>query len=438
MDFVDHRRHIDALMQAALEAADPAARLSACWPEIESKLDPRKDKRVVGAGKASLDMALALNTLTGRKLTGGAITAVPERLENLSQAEIDGLPFRVYPAAHPLPDERNIIAAEAIAGVARQATADDILICLISGGGSAHLTLPVRELTLADLQEVAQALLYAGAPIQDLNTVRKHCEQLKGGGLLRLAAPAQVYACILSDVIGDSLDVIASGPTSPDPTTYQDALEVLDRYDIALPESVRQHLIAGAKGERLETLKPGDDLLGLTHHTILGSNILALDAVKTRAEELGFHIHHFESGVQGEARDVGKRLGDLARKMGEKANDRPLCAILGGETTVTVTGGGRGGRNQEMALAAAIAIEGMRYVVVATFSTDGIDGPTDAAGAFVTGQTYQKAVSQGRNPRQYLDDNDSYTLFSYLDNLLITGPTGTNVNDLAVVLVYRK
>ncbi len=426
--FQHHLEHISALIAAALEAADPARALARHWPAGLAGSGPCY---VIGAGKASLEMALQLESLCD--LAGGAVAVVPERLARLDHEPAG---FQVFPAAHPLPDERNLRAAHAIAETARQTGPDATLIALISGGGSAHLTLPAEGLTLEDLRAVSGALMRAGAPIGELNTVRKHCEQLKGGGLARLACPARVEAFILSDVMGDPLDVIASGPLAPDPTTYADALDVLARYGLmeAVP-AVTAHLQAGLRGERPETVKPGDAVLERVTSRIIGSNRLALDAVERRAVEMGWYVAGREDNVGGEARDAGRRLAETARRLADSPQ-RPCLYLIGGETTVTVRGHGKGGRNQEIALAAALALDGLEGVAVAAFGTDGIDGPTDAAGAVVTGQTCARARALGLDPQACLDDNDSYTFFDRAGGLLRLGPTGTNVNDLALVLVY--
>ncbi|MBM4423478.1 MAG: DUF4147 domain-containing protein [Chloroflexi bacterium] len=434
MHFQNHRSHIETLIAAALRAADPAERLAAHWPRIAARIERARRCWVAGAGKAALEMSLKVNELLGERIAAGAVAAVPERLQTLDSAIRDSLPFQLYPAAHPLPDERNLLAARAIADVAARADDGDALIVLLSGGGSAHLTLPANGLALADLQRVTGSLMKAGAPIEALNTVRKHCERLKGGGLLRLAAPARVFAFVLSDVIGDPLDVIASGPATPDPTRYADALDVLTRYGVEADGPVRRHLEAGARGERPETLKPDDPLYALADHTLIGSNALAVEAVKREAERLGFAVAHLETGVRGEAREAGARLGEWAVQHAST----PQCAIFGGETTVTVTGPGRGGRNQEMALAAAIAIEGLPNLAIAAFATDGIDGPTDAAGAIATGDTCGRARAMNHDPADYLNHNDSHTFFAELGDSIRTGPTGTNVNDIALALAYPE
>jgi glycerate 2-kinase len=428
--YVDRDRHVRVFVDVALAAADPARALEAHWPP---SLGEARRRLVVGAGKAALGMALKLDELCEGDLAGGAVAVVPERLERL-----DALPtsFDAYPTSHPLPDERNVEAARSIARVAREAGEGDTLIALISGGGSAMLTLPAGDLTLDDLRAVTDALQKAGASIAELNAVRKHCEQLKGGGLARLAHPAEVWAFILSDVVGDPLDVIASGPTAPDPTTYDEALAVLDAYDLrgAAP-AVTAHLEAGARGEHPETVKPGDPVLGRVTNRLIGSNRIALEAVRGHAEASGWRVAGFEVGVEGEARLVGAQLAMLAQDIHQRA-DRPACYLMGGETTVTVSGQGRGGRNQELALAAAIELDGAEGIAVASIATDGVDGPTDAAGALVTGGTCASARAQGLDPSDYLDRNDSYRFFEQVGGLIRSGPTGTNVNDLMMAFVY--
>lgn len=428
--FAEYERHVDELVRAALDAADPARALRAHWPPEPAGSGPLA---VVGAGKAALEMALELERLAGGRLQGGAVAVVPQRLERLEQRPTS---FDCYPAAHPLPDERSVRAGQAIADTARALGEGDTLIVLLSGGGSAMLTLPAAGLTLDDLRVVTGALQAAGANINDLNRVRKHCEQLKGGGLARLAYPARVQAFILSDVVGDPLDVIASGPTAPDPTTYAEALDVLGRYGLRdVSPAVTAHLEAGARGERPETAKPGDPAFEHVTNTLIGSNRMALEAVRQRAEAQGWRVAAVESEVEGEAREVGARLAAQVRALRE-ADAGPACMLLGGETTVTVRGDGRGGRNQELALAAALALDGVEGVVVASFATDGVDGPTEAAGAIATGVTASRARVLRLDPAAHLDRNDSNSFFEQTGGLIVLGPTGTNVNDVAVGLVY--
>ncbi len=422
--FPNRRQHVWELMHAALRAADPARALIAHW-EAVGDLSHYAHYWIVGFGKASSTMARTLVQRLGDRFDGGIIAALPDFVEPSDR-------YRILPAAHPLPDERNVEAARSIAHVAERAGPDDLLVCLISGGGSAHLTLPAEGLTLDDLRRITSHLLRAGAPIQDLNAVRKHCEKLKGGGLARLAAPADVLAFILSDVIGDPLDVIASGPTVPDPTTYQDALNVLARHKATnVAPAITHHLRAGACGEHPETPKAGDPAFASVQNRIIGSNVMAVEATASLARELGFSVQVAAVPAVGEARGLGEALGNLVRNL-----PRPGCYIVGGETTVTVRGKGRGGRNQEIALAAALAIDGVPDVVVAAFATDGIDGPTNAAGAWVTGETCSLARGAAIDLRSCLDNNDSYTYLYALEALLFTGATGTNVNDLAFALAY--
>jgi hydroxypyruvate reductase len=361
------------------------------------------------------------------------VAVVPERLETLTRIPRR---FELHPAAHPLPDGRNLRAARAIAEVAALASTGDTLIALFSGGGSAHLTLPAEGLSLDDLRHITEALLHSGAPIQALNAVRKHCERLKGGKLAQLAHPAQVWAFILSDVIGDQLNTIASGPTASDPTTFADALKVLDTYSVRdVVPAVTRHLEAGARGEKSETLKPHDPALSHVTNMLIGSNRRALNQARAHLRKIGLPVVGYEFNVEGEARLVGLQLGVMAHSLIDRP-DRPCCWLLGGETTVTVHGKGKGGRNQEIALAAAIAIDGLERVAIAAFSTDGIDGPTDAAGAIVSGETCAHARALGVDPQAALNDNDSYTFFQQVGGLIQTGPTGTNVNDIAVMIAY--
>ncbi len=433
LSFFSYPAHLETLITAALTAANPAKQVQKHIPEIRALIENHERLWVIGAGKASLEMALELHAQLGAHIHDGAIAVVPERLAQLPASQRASLPFGLYPATHPLATAPNLIAANAIAAIARQVAENDLLIVLISGGGSAHLALPVAGLALADYQAVINKLMRAGATIEELNAVRKHAEQLKGGGLLRLAVPGRVHALILSDVIGDSLDVIASGPISADPTTFADAVEILTRYAIELPPALEAHLSAGMRGEKPETVKSTDPILALASHAMLGNNTLAVEAVRVAAKKLGFSVFLAESGVEGEAADVGKRLVQLARQA-----TAPAIVILGGETTVTVKGSGRGGRNQEMALAAALALDGLENVVVMSFATDGIDGPTSAAGAYADGGTVRRAQALGLDAEAYLNNNDSFSFFKELGNLLETGPTGTNVNDISLALVYPE
>lgn len=447
-DWEQRMEHVTALCQAALAAVDPAAAVRrALRREGDTLLvsgrpyDLTAYRRVfiVGGGKAAAPMAAASADILGERLTGGlVITKYGHTLKDAPPLA-DGA-LQLLEAGHPVPDAAGVQGAGRMAALLREAGADDLIICLISGGGSALLTLPQPGITLADLRALTDALLRCGATINEINALRKHLQQLQGGGIAQLAAPATVISLILSDVVGDPLDVIASGPTSPDTTTFADAWAVLETYGLmdVIPRSIVEHLQAGLAGRVPETPKPGEALFERVHNVIIGSNALAAQAAVGRARELGFAALVLSTYVEGEAREVGRVAAALAKDLAR--NGRPLrppaCLVLGGETTVTLRGSGRGGRNQELALAAAIALDGWPRVLIATLATDGNDGPTDAAGALASGETVAQGRALGLEARAYLANNDSYTYFDRLGGLIRTGPTNTNVNDLLFVLAY--
>ncbi len=422
------------LQRAALIAVEPAAaihrhvrREGDTLTVANRRYDLRRYERVfvIGGGKAAAPMLAAITEILDDRLAEVAIvTKYGHTIPPIPNSQI-------IEAGHPLPDENSVRGAQAIAHLAQQATERDLVICLISGGGSALLTLPVPGLTLPDLQTLTDALLRSGATINELNTVRKHCSRIKGGNLARLAAPATLITLVLSDVIGDPLNVIASGPTVPDPTTVADAQAVLERY-----ESPRRSL-KPLGFELRETPKPGDPIFEKVQHVVVGSNRLAALAAVEHARRMGFDALLLSTYVEGEAREVAKVAAALAK--GIRAHGDPLpppaCLVWGGETTVTVRGEGTGGRNQELALAAALALEGCPGVLLMALATDGSDGPTDGAGAVVTGETVARARALGLDAQAVLEDNDSYPFFDALGDLLRTGPTGTNVNDLLFILV---
>jgi hydroxypyruvate reductase len=338
-----------------------------------------------------------------------------------------------------MPDARGAAAARAIRDVARTATADDLLLVLISGGGSALTPAPAPPITLEEKQALTRLLLRAGATITQLNAVRKHCSMLKGGQLARAAGQARVQALLLSDVIGDPLDVIASGPTAPDSSTFAEALEILDRFGIArqVAPSIRRRLADGQAGLIPETPKPGDPLFDRVTNVVIGNNELVVEAAMERARALGFSPHLLTRTLEGEARDVASRLVRMARdiRAGGGPVQPPCCVIAGGETTVTVRGQGSGGRCQELALAAAIELAGLRDVVILAAGTDGSDGPTGAAGALVDGDTATKARALGVDLAARLTDNDANPALAALGDLIVTGPSNTNLLDLYLVLV---
>jgi glycerate 2-kinase len=431
------------IFRAALEAVDPersvlthlerdGQTLLAGGERLE--LSERGRVFVVGAGKAAGPMAAAAEKVLGNRIVDGVVVTKYGHGRSLER-------IRLLEAGHPVPDENGIAAAGEIIAILEKAGADDLIICLISGGGSALLPAPVEGVSLADKMAVTRLLLECGADIGEINTVRKHLSRLKGGGLARLAAPARLLTLILSDVVGDPLEVIASGPTAADPTTFDDALLVLDRYGLReeVPLSVLRRLERGVAGVIPETLKPGDPAFGLCCNLLVGNNAMAVAEAARSAEGLGYRPLILSATVTGEARHVAAVHGAMAREIIASGNPvpAPACLISGGETTVTVRGKGRGGRNQEFALAAALEIRGLPGVLVFSAGTDGTDGPTDAAGAMADGTTCERAEKAGLDPLRHLGNNDSYTFFRALDDLVVTGPTGTNVMDLRLVLVGK-
>jgi hydroxypyruvate reductase len=338
-----------------------------------------------------------------------------------------------------VPDDAGIAGAQALLDQVHGLGSDDLVLVLISGGGSALTPAPVGGITLAEKQALTKALLACGADIREMNALRKHISRIKGGQLARAAAPARVFTLILSDIVGDPLDAIASGPTVPDPRTYADALAILDKYRIRqeIPSSIRTHLEAGAAGRIPETPKPDDPLFARVRSVMVASNIQALEAAKAEAHRLGFQAMILSSFIEGETREIARMHAALALEVRASGNplQPPVCLITGGETTVTLKGTGKGGRNQEFALAAALDIAGLPDVVVLSAGTDGTDGPTDAAGALADGDTVSRAIGLGLAPRVALDGNDAYPFFHRLGDLVMTGPTRTNVMDVRLVLV---
>ena len=436
------RAEVLEILKAALETVDPGKLVERHVRLEDDKLiigkrtyDLKGYKRilVVGGGKASAAMAQALEGILGERISAGVVNT---RYGYTAETEL----IELNEAGHPLPDERGLRGAEEMRELLEGAREGDLVICLLSGGGSALLPLPAAGIELEEEGQVTDLLLRSGATIAELNTVRKHLSAVKGGQLARLAYPAEVVALILSDVVGDPLETIASGPTAPDPTTFAEAQEILRRYGLwdRIPSSVREHIARGVAGEVPETPKPGDPVFSHIYNFIIGSNRLALEAARHKAEELGFNTLLLSSFVEGEAREVGKLLAAIAKEVDHSGNplSKRAMIIAGGETTVTVRGRGKGGRNQELALSAAIAIAGLENVVIASLATDGTDGPTEAAGGLVDGHTADRAWALGLEPSSYLEDNDAYNLLKRTGDLIITGPTNTNVNDLMLIAVY--
>jgi glycerate 2-kinase len=411
------RKHALQIFRAALNASDPyAAVLRHLKFDGRTLIAGRRRYRmadfdriqVIGAGKASAAMARAVEHVLGRLIKGGVVSVPDGTDSKLRRVELN-------PAGHPIPDERGEHGAQRILKIAREAGPRDLLICVISGGASALMPAPPPLLTLAAKQEITRKLLNAGATIHELNTVRKHLSLIKGGQLAAAAAPACVLSLILSDVIGDDLDVIGSGPTVGDSSTAAQAESVLRKFGVSVPDGVL-----------LETPK-----VAQAQNLIVGSNRLAMDAAAAKAKELGYRTLVLSSSVDGETREIARMHAAIVKEIltAGRPVRRPACLLSGGETTVTVRGKGLGGRNQEFVLAAAIALEGFAPVTIFSAGTDGLDGPTDAAGAIADERTPLAGA------REFLDDNDSYHFFEKLDALVKTGPTGTNVMDVRILLV---
>jgi len=388
---------------------------------------------VVGAGKASGAMAAAVEEAWGDQIADGVV-AVKDGYTVSTRT------VRLLEAGHPVPDERGAAAAREIRALAESAGAEDLVLVLVSGGGSALTPAPAPPITLADKQAMTRLLLAAGATINQLNAVRKHVSLLKGGQLARAAAPARIEALLLSDVVGDPLDVIASGPTTPDVSTFVEALDILDRFALRerTPETVVRRLEQGARGEVPETPKPGDALFARVRNAVIGNNTLVVNAAAARARELGFTPHVLTRALEGEARDTAERFVGLARaiRAGRGPVAAPACVIAGGETTVTIRGRGKGGRCQEFALAAALGMDGLHDVVILAAGTDGSDGPTEAAGATVDGASVARARALGVDPLACLAENDSNAVLARTGDLVVTGPTNTNLMDLYIALVH--
>lgn len=382
---------------------------------------------VIGAGKAGARMSQAVERLLGKRITSGLINVKYGEKAILRRIELNE-------ADHPAPDRSGEEGARRIAKMAEGAGADDLIVCLISGGASSLLPLPSPPVTLEEKRKTTRLLLACGATIHEMNCVRKHISAVKGGQLARLAYPATVLTLLLSDVIGDDLDVIGSGPTVADPSTRQDAKVLLEKYRIwnKVPAAVRDKLT----GAGPETPKPGDAIFAKVQNLIVGSNRLAVTAAVHKAKALGFRTLALTTSLAGEAREAAHVYAAIARELATSGNPvkRPACVISGGETTVTIRGKGLGGRNQEFAMAAAQDIAGLKDVLLFSAGTDGIDGPTDAAGALVDGETLTRAERLGLNVTELLENNDSYYFFERLGDLIHTGPTGTNVADIQIIL----
>lgn len=437
------RQQILSILEAGLRAVNPFRAVQAAvhvekntlWVgEHEYLLSHYEHIFVMGAGKAAAPMTQAIEALLGDRISGGLV---------VTKIDHGGPTKRVQlaEAGHPIPDEMGIDAGQRILQLAEAAGASDLVITLLSGGGSSLLVAPAIGLTLDDLQIMTDALLGCGATINEINTLRKHCSAIKGGQLARAVAPATAVTLVLSDVIGNPLDVIASGPTVPDSSTWQDAWNIIERYDLIeqVPLAILGRLQAGMQGAVPETPKPGDAIFEKSLVHVIGDNRIAARAACEQAQLLGFDTLLLTTYLEGEAQEVAKVIASLAKEI--LATHLPLqppaCILLGGETTVRLGNDpGRGGRNQELALAAAIAVEGIENVNIVSLATDGTDGPTDSAGGIVDGTTVARGRGQGMSASTHLNDHDAYPFLEAVNDLLLTGPTQTNVNDLVFVFVF--
>ena len=434
------RQDAREIFNAALTAADAAKAVSRHLRvdgeviDIDGRLYSLGSYRnifVIGAGKASAQMCGALAELIGDRLYGGIIIvkygyAVPMKK------------IAIIEAGHPIPDENGLRATEQLVGLLRQTTGEDLVINLISGGGSALLCSPADGVSFHEKQEITRRLLRCGAPIGEINAIRKHISKVKGGRLARLAYPSTLISLILSDVVGDSISAIASGPTAPDPSTFFDCQGILDRYQLRTEKSgsIARLIGKGSAGEIEETPKPGDPIFNNVVNAVIGSNRLAVIAAKEQAETLGYSVKVIDDLAEGETTELAVAHAAILKEIYHSGTSRRrACVISGGEATVTLHGDGLGGRNQEFALATALEIDGLDGIVALIGGTDGTDGPTEVAGGIVDGDTVRRGKTHGLDARDYLSRNDSYHFLRATDDLLVTGPTFTNVMDLRLFII---
>lgn len=436
-----YRTTLERIFRAGLSAVDPEKAVKKFVRRTGNRLhvgdrsyELSNFKKVIliGAGKGTAPMARALEDLLGNSLTAGCIIVKYGHGIHLRKTE-------VIEAGHPIPDNAGLAGTERILQQLQHCSSEDLVICAFSGGGSALLPAPVASINLSQKQEATRLLLECGATIDEINAVRKHLSRVKGGGLAKAASAATVVTLVLSDVIDDRLDVIASGPTVSDESTFKDCLHVIDKYDLTdrLPMEVRKVLEEGAAGRLPETAKAGDPVFSRVQNLIVGNIRAALLAAREAALAAGYKTQILSSRIEGEAKEVAKVFSAIAKEIRDSGIpiSPPACVLAGGETTVTVRSNGKGGRNQELALAAAIALDGWGRIALLSAGTDGTDGPTDAAGAFADGQTCHNARRIGMVPLDYLLRNDSYSLFDRIGDLFKTGPTRTNVMDIICLLI---
>ena len=424
------------ILAAAIEAVDPRAAVARHLKirggvltagEYSYPLEKFEKIIIVGGGKAGAPMASEVEAILGDRIESGVVVVKEGYADSACER------IKKLEAGHPLPDNRGLAGTRQILELVETAGTEDLVVCLISGGGSALLTAPSAGISLQDLRALGNQLLASGASIHEINTVRKALSEIKGGGLARKAFPATVLTLILSDVVGDNLDVIASGPTARNPATAADAQAILKRYQINPSEPIQHHLSLRLGQKNSQVLTGDDAIFSRVQNILVGTNRNAAEAAARQAAELGYKPSLITTSLTGEARLAGQWLSERIK---EPQKEFPVCLIAGGETTVTIKGGGKGGRNSEVALAAVQQLSGREDIIMVTLATDGGDGPTDAAGAVVTGKTNSRAQNLGHEALAYLMDNDSYRYFESLGDLLKPGPTQTNVNDLSILFRF--
>ena len=439
IEFSGKSQELNEIINQVLISADPESAILNYMQISEHQLvidglvydlDKLNNIYLIGAGKGAYLMAKILEKKLGEKLSGGVVI-----YKNIPEGEAyDSKKITFCQGSHPVPDQKSVSSTKTLLDYTVNFTKNDLVICSITGGGSALMTCPADGVSIQDLQDMTGVLFACGAEIGEMNILRKHLDLVKGGGLARKVFPAKLVTFILSDVIGSPLDVIASGPSVPDTSSFSDARAIIDKYEIAekLPLSIVTRINAGVRGQIQETVKPGDDCVQEVQNIIIADNYQAGKAAVDKAVELGFNSMLLTSFMRGEASQAGIFLGSILRQVAATGLplSRPACIIVGGETTVNITGSGKGGRNQELALGAVRELAGLENIYLITLATDGEDGPTDAAGAIVSGETLDLGLLSGLNPDDYLKNNDAYHYFERLDRLLKIGSTGTNVNDM--------
>lgn len=422
------------ILEEGLKTADPKKAVKDVLGKLENDISKASRVFVIGFGKASLAMAQGCEETLKERVQDYAVI-MPKGFEVRGSGRV-----KVFEGTHPIPSRINVESTEKLLSVYSNLTSKDLVICLISGGGSSLLTLPAEDVSLEDKIMATDILIKSGAEIKEVNTVRKHISRVKGGQLVSFLKPAKVISLIVSDIVGDPVEYIASGPTSPDPSTFEDAFAVISKYNLKgkLPSSVLERIRRGLRKEIPETPKPGDPIFDNVKNIVVLNNMKSLAAMKSKADELGYNTLILTSYMQGEAREVGKFVSSVMKQVSKHNTpvEKPACLIMGGETTVTVKGRGRGGRNQELVLSVVNSYRPDKNFVFASIGSDGVDGYSDAAGAIADYLTVENISEKSLDPEKFLMENDSYNFFKQADCLIFTGVTGTNVNDFAIALIY--